>query len=57
MSIYSDYKVGAIDDFEFEQYAAEENRRDRWERNHLYDEFDYDSESDSESESEDEDEK
>lgn len=38
MSIYSDYKVGAITKEEFDSYAAEKNRRDRWEREH---EFDY----------------
>lgn len=52
MSIYSDYKVGAIDDFEFEQYAAEENRRDRWERAHLYDNYEDDEEQEQEGEDE-----
>lgn len=36
MSIYSDYKVGALTDEEFDHYGAIENRRDRWERTHDY---------------------
>ena len=30
MSIYSDYKVGALSDEEFEWLAARENRRERY---------------------------
>lgn len=37
MSYISDYKHGYIDDDEFRQIAAEENRRDRWEREHEHD--------------------
>jgi hypothetical protein len=34
MSIYSDHKVGALTDDEFDYLAGIENRRDRWERTH-----------------------
>lgn len=40
MSIYSDYKVGAMDDVEFHNACVEENMRDRWEREHEYDGYD-----------------
>jgi hypothetical protein len=40
MSIYSDYKVGAISREEFDNYGEIENRRDRWERAHEYDYID-----------------
>lgn len=30
MSIYSDYKVGAVDEYEFEQATAREARRDAY---------------------------
>ena len=36
MSIYSDFKVGAITQEEFDNYGAFENRRDRYEREHQY---------------------
>lgn len=36
MSIYSDYKVGAMDDIEFHNACARENRRDRYEREREY---------------------
>ena len=39
MSIFSDYKVGALSDFEFEQECARMNRQDRWERDHMYDDL------------------
>ena len=32
MSIYSDYKVGAISDEEFRNFGVRENRRDRRDR-------------------------
>ena len=32
MSIFSDYKVGALSDFEFEEKCKRMNRIDRWER-------------------------
>lgn len=38
MSYISDYKHGYMDDEEFRQCAAEENRRDRWEQEHEFDE-------------------
>ena len=39
MSIFSDYKVGALSDFEFEQECNRMNRQDRWEREHMYDDY------------------
>ena len=38
MSIFSDYKVGALTDEEFDNLAAEENRRERiaWEHERDY---------------------
>lgn len=41
MSIFSDYKVGALSDFEFEQECRRMNRIDRWERDHEYDKVDF----------------
>ena len=38
MSYISDYKHGYIDEDEFRLCAAEENRRDRWEQEHEFDE-------------------
>lgn len=40
MSIFSDYKVGALSDWEFEQEGRRMNREDRWEREHYIDEWD-----------------
>ena len=37
MSIYSDYEVGAMDDYEYREACKRENRRERY-----YDESDYD---------------
>ena len=37
MSIYSDYKVGAMDEVEFHNACVTENMRDRWERDENYD--------------------
>ena len=37
MSIFSDYRVGALDEVEFHNACVEENARDRWEREHEYD--------------------
>ena len=52
MSIFSEYKVGALSDFEFEQACRVMNRIDRYEREHEYDK--YDDPDDEESEEEDE---
>lgn len=38
MSIYSDYKVGAMDDIEFHNACVRENMIDRYEREHEFDE-------------------
>jgi hypothetical protein len=38
MSYISDYKHGYMDDEEFRLISAEENRRDRWEQEHEFDE-------------------
>lgn len=38
MSYISDYLNGYIDDEEFKIIAARENRQDRWEREHEYEE-------------------
>lgn len=38
MSIYSDYKVGALSDDEYDSLCAWENRRERYEREHEDDE-------------------
>jgi len=48
MSIFSDYKVGALSDWEFEQEAARMNREDRWEREHMYDDLETEDEDDEE---------
>ena len=37
MSIFSDYKCGALSDEEFRSACAEMNRQDRWEREHEFD--------------------
>ena len=37
MSIFSDHKVGAISDWEFEQECRRMNREDRYEREHEFD--------------------
>ena len=37
MSIFSDYKVGALSDVEFHNACVEMNARDRWEREYLDD--------------------
>ena len=34
MSIFSDYKVGALSEVEFHNACVEMNARDRWEREH-----------------------
>ena len=47
MSIFSDYKVGALSDVEFHNACVEMNARDRWEREHEYD-FSYDEEEEEE---------
>ena len=36
MSIFSDYKVGALSDVEFHNACVEMNAQDRWEREHEY---------------------
>lgn len=38
MSIFSDYKVGALTEDEFRNECARMNREDRWEREHEYEE-------------------
>ena len=48
MSIFSDYKVGALSDFEFEQACKVMNRIDRWEREHEEDQMEEDYEEDEE---------
>jgi len=50
MSVFSDYKVGALSDFEFEQEAARMNREDRYEREHLYDDLQIDDDREDEDE-------
>lgn len=44
MSIFSDYKVGALTDWEFEQEGRRMNREDRWDREHMYDDLVIDTE-------------
>ena len=39
MSYISDYECGAIDRDEYEQFGAEENRRDRIDGERYYEEF------------------
>ena len=39
MSIYSDYKVGALTDEEYQFLAKRENRRDELEREHEFDDL------------------
>ena len=42
MSIFSDYKVGASDDYEFIESCKQMDRQDRYEREHEFDEEDSD---------------
>ena len=42
MSMFSDYECGAMDEFEYREACKSMNRRDRYEREHMYDEFDDD---------------
>ena len=42
MSIFSDYKVGALSDVEFHNACVEMNAQDRWEREHEYDDLTFD---------------
>lgn len=42
MSIFSDYKVGALSDYEFEQACRVMNRIGRWEREHEHDDLEVD---------------
>lgn len=42
MSIFSDHKVGALSDWEFEQECRRMNRQGRWEREHEYDDLEID---------------
>lgn len=37
MSIFSDYKAGALSDEEYRDECAYMNRQDRWEQEHEYD--------------------
>ncbi len=39
MSIFSEYKCGAISDVEFHNACVEMNAQDRWEREHEYDDL------------------
>lgn len=39
MSIFSDHKVGALTDWEFEQEGRRMNREDRYDREHMYDDL------------------
>ena len=39
MSMYSDYRVGALTEEEFDNLCVEENMRDRYEREHEYDDY------------------
>ena len=39
MSIFSDYKVGALSDWEYEQECRRMNREDRYEREHEFDDL------------------
>ena len=45
MSVFSDYRVGALSEVEFHNACVEMNARDRWEREHEYD-YLYDEEED-----------
>lgn len=40
MSIFSDYKCGALSEVDFHNACVEMNRLDRWEREHIYDYYD-----------------
>ena len=42
MSIYSDYKVGALSDEEFRSLCAWENAKDRYDMEHEFDDYDTD---------------
>jgi len=48
MSIFSDHKVGAISDWEFEQECRRMNREDRYERDIIESLFDGEDEEDEE---------
>jgi hypothetical protein len=50
MSIFSDYKSGAMSDDEYNFECGRMNRKDRSERDREYDEFDDDEEDEDESE-------
>ena len=39
MSIFSDYKCGALSEVEFHNACVEMNARDRWEREHEFDDM------------------
>ena len=42
MSIFSDYRVGALSEVEFHNACVEMNAQDRWEREHEYDDLELD---------------
>lgn len=48
MSIFSDYKVGALSDWEYEQECRRMNREDRYERDMMESLFDGEDEEDEE---------
>ena len=50
MSIFSDYRVGALSEVEFHNACVEMNARDRWEREHEFDDMWDDDESEDEDE-------
>lgn len=39
MSVFSDYKAGALSEVEFHNACVEMNARDRWEREHEWDDL------------------
>ena len=47
MSMYSDYKVGAMNELEFHNECVKENRRDRYEYEHEFDDESDEDEEDS----------
>ena len=53
MSIFSDYKVGALSDVEFHNACVEMNAQYRWEREHMYDDLQIDLDEESEEEPDD----
>ena len=52
MSVFSDYAVGALSEVEFHNACVEMNARDRWEREHEFDDLQIDLEDEEEDEDE-----